>query len=71
MTHEIKPQCKCKTPLAKILVSDHATTVCDRTCHKCRAKWRVIVRPNISRKAGVNMFPVELTCTSDAKILRK
>lgn len=66
MTRDIQPQCKCKTMLAKVNASDSATTVCDRTCRKCGAKWRVIVRPNISRKPGVGMFPVELTCMADA-----
>jgi hypothetical protein len=61
MITSLSPACKCGTKLARCHASDHATHVHDRTCRRCHSKWRVIVRPNISRRAGVAMHPIELT----------
>lgn len=62
----IRPKCACGTLLRGIEAGDQSTEAVDRTCPKCRARYRCIVRPGrkINTKAGAGIaHVVELVCT--------
>lgn len=44
---------------------EHATEVADRTCRKCRARWRVVAKPAARRGAFI-AHKLDWTCLRGA-----
>jgi len=68
----IKPKCMCGQSI-RIEVSTVTPTVHDRTCPRCKAKWRIIASP-LPRPKDEGILAVhlvELTCTRDGKPIRR
>lgn len=62
----LKPLCKCGRKMS-VSANEVATTAQDRTCRKCGARWRVVVRP-VASKGQMAIHKVEMTCTRNKEM---
>jgi hypothetical protein len=61
------PQPQCRGHLAPVEAGSSAIEVADRTCRRCGAKWRLVVRPQgVIANGRAHAHRVDWTCTADA-----
>ena len=57
----MQAKCMCGRKLAHVPAMRYATDVYTRTCRKCGAKWRLVVRPLMSDDSMM-VHQVDMTC---------
>lgn len=63
MTTDTSPACKCGSKLRAVIAFDAATAAVNRTCGRCKARWRVVIPPALVKLGdGTRAHAVKLTC---------
>lgn len=57
----LRPACSCGATLPSLEASKVATVVVDRKCRKCGTLWRIVARPQPSKRRGITVHIVDLT----------